>query len=173
MAAALLVRQRQLSTPSTSSTSNTPSSSSLAADLAKLVPTPTTTPITNTNTAATAIPSPPSFFNHQLTLASLMAANLHLGHHPRLFNKYMLPFIYGQRNGVHIINLEHTLAALRRAMAFTKQVALRGEIRGVNVNMLNQEKYLVSMKLIIKSTTFTLLIQVSRETEFSYYTRQL
>ncbi|KAJ3411964.1 37S ribosomal protein, mitochondrial [Chytridiales sp. JEL 0842] len=61
-----------------------------------------------------------------ITLRSLLAANLHLGHEPNAWNKSMLPYIYGTRGGLHIINLEHTLVHLRRAVNVTREVALRG-----------------------------------------------
>ncbi|KAJ3340498.1 37S ribosomal protein, mitochondrial [Gonapodya sp. JEL0774] len=40
----------------------------------------------------------------------------------------MLPYIYGTRHGIHIINLERTLAMLRRATAVAREVALNGGI---------------------------------------------
>ncbi|KAI8852824.1 ribosomal protein S2, flavodoxin-like domain-containing protein [Chytridium lagenaria] len=55
-----------------------------------------------------------------------MAANLHLGHDPKSWNKNMLPFIYGERGGIHIINLEHTIVQLRRALNVIREVAFRG-----------------------------------------------
>ncbi|KAI9031448.1 ribosomal protein S2, flavodoxin-like domain-containing protein [Hyaloraphidium curvatum] len=61
-----------------------------------------------------------------VTLPALLAAGLHLGHKPRRLSPYMLPYIFGERAGVHIINLEHTLAALRRAMNVAREIAARG-----------------------------------------------
>ncbi|KAH6596925.1 hypothetical protein BASA61_003306 [Batrachochytrium salamandrivorans] len=61
---------------------------------------------------------------HDISLRSLLAANLHLGHNTTLWNPSMLPYIYGSRHGTHIINLEHTLAHLRRAAAFVREVAM-------------------------------------------------
>ena len=58
-----------------------------------------------------------------LSVKSLLAANCHFGHETMAWNRKMLPFIYGARNGIHIINLEHTLTALRRAIRVTKSVA--------------------------------------------------
>nr|KAJ3420730.1 37S ribosomal protein, mitochondrial [Polyrhizophydium stewartii] len=63
---------------------------------------------------------------NDVSLRTLMAANLHLGHNTALWNPSMLPYIYGERHGTHIINLEHTLAHLRRAAAFVRQTALAG-----------------------------------------------
>lgn len=61
-----------------------------------------------------------------ITLAQCLAASLHLGHSPKVWNPAMNRFIYGIRQGIHIINLDHTLYALKRASVFTEQVALRG-----------------------------------------------
>ena len=60
------------------------------------------------------------------TIKSLMANQLHLGHEIKQMNKFMAPFIYGHRQGIHIFNLEHTLTCLRRAINVTKQVAKDG-----------------------------------------------
>lgn len=90
--------------------------------------------------AAATEPSPaaqflPSVYNlpersfgaaNSLTLTSLLAANLHLGHAPRHLSHYMRPYVYGERAGIHIINLEHTLVALRRSMNVVREVAARG-----------------------------------------------
>ncbi|KAJ2806809.1 hypothetical protein H4R20_001546 [Coemansia guatemalensis] len=63
-----------------------------------------------------------------LTLESMMAAGMHLGHSASIWNPLNLPFIFGERQGIHIINLEHTMAALRRAAAFVRSVAYNGGI---------------------------------------------
>jgi small subunit ribosomal protein S2 len=61
-----------------------------------------------------------------LSLEHLFTANLHLGHNTQAWNPNMMPFIYGSRNGIHIINLDHTLVYLKRAINVTREVALRG-----------------------------------------------
>lgn len=64
----------------------------------------------------------------QSSLSELMEAGLHLGHTTRVWHPNMLPFIYGRRAGIHVINLEHTLTYLRRAMTITHDIARRGGI---------------------------------------------
>ncbi|KAJ2448609.1 hypothetical protein EV183_005353 [Coemansia sp. RSA 2336] len=64
--------------------------------------------------------------SRELTLERMMAAGMHLGHSKGLWNPMNLPFIFGERQGIHIINLEHTMAALRRAAQFVKQTAYHG-----------------------------------------------
>ncbi|KAI8979166.1 ribosomal protein S2, flavodoxin-like domain-containing protein [Mycotypha africana] len=55
-----------------------------------------------------------------------MAVGLHLGHSTKLWEPATLPFIFGTREGISIINLEQTLVYLRRACNVTREVALRG-----------------------------------------------
>ena len=45
----------------------------------------------------------------QVTMRQMIEAGVHFGHQTRYWNPKMRPFIFGARNGVHIINLEKTL----------------------------------------------------------------
>ncbi|CAO0791887.1 unnamed protein product [Mucor circinelloides] len=63
---------------------------------------------------------------YNMTISKLMAAGLHLGHSTSLWEPATLPFIFGTREGISIINLEHTLVYLRRACNVAREVALRG-----------------------------------------------
>ncbi|KAJ9054555.1 hypothetical protein DSO57_1013042 [Entomophthora muscae] len=56
----------------------------------------------------------------------MLAAGLHLGSSTKLWNPLTQPFIFGERAGIHIFNLEITLAYLRRACNFTREVAANG-----------------------------------------------
>ncbi|TPX43878.1 hypothetical protein SeMB42_g04532 [Synchytrium endobioticum] len=69
---------------------------------------------------------PDSATNTQITMKHLIAAGLHLGHSVSSWHSNMLPYIYGSRHGIHIINLEHTAAQLRRAMVVAREVAAEG-----------------------------------------------
>ncbi|KAG0203582.1 37S ribosomal protein, mitochondrial [Mortierella sp. GBA30] len=73
-----------------------------------------------------ALQSNPS--SNSLTIAQLLAAGLHLGHSTSLWNVASMPFVFGVREGISIINLEHTLTHLRRACTVTKAVARQGGI---------------------------------------------
>ncbi|KAJ2855753.1 hypothetical protein J3B02_002002 [Coemansia erecta] len=66
------------------------------------------------------------YHSSNLTLESMMAAGMHLGHSTSLWNPMNLPYIFGEREGIHIINLEQTMAALRRAAHFARSVAYNG-----------------------------------------------
>nr|CAG8540522.1 1181_t:CDS:2 [Entrophospora candida] len=65
---------------------------------------------------------------YELTLSTLMSANLHLGHSSTLWNPINSSFIYGIRHGINIINLDYTLIYLRRACKIVKEVSYRGGI---------------------------------------------
>ena len=59
-------------------------------------------------------------------LNDLLRTGLHIGHHRSALHQTMLPFVYGNRHDVSIINLEHTLARLRRASMVIREVAYNG-----------------------------------------------
>ncbi|KAI9281446.1 ribosomal protein S2, flavodoxin-like domain-containing protein [Umbelopsis sp. AD052] len=71
-------------------------------------------------------PAPQAVNSYNLTISKLLAAGLHLGHSTSLWNPATLPFIFGTRAGISIINLEHTLVYLRRACNVVREVAQRG-----------------------------------------------
>lgn len=61
-----------------------------------------------------------------VTLKQLLEAGVHFGHQTRRWNPKMAPFIFAARNGIHIINLEKTLAALNTTCEFLRQLAAEG-----------------------------------------------
>src|ERR1700760_3059043 len=60
-----------------------------------------------------------------VTLELLLSCGSHLGHKPSLWNPGNSQYIFGVRDGVHIISLDATAAALRRAAKVVEGVALR------------------------------------------------
>ncbi len=63
----------------------------------------------------------------QLTLEQLLAAGVHFGHQTRRWNPKMRRFIFAERNGIHIIDLQQTLRQLELAQKLAREVILRGE----------------------------------------------
>ncbi|KAI0194273.1 hypothetical protein EV127DRAFT_459656 [Xylaria flabelliformis] len=61
-----------------------------------------------------------------VTLELLMASQAHMGHHVSLWNPANARYIYGIRQDIHIISLEHIAAHLRRAARVVEEVAYRG-----------------------------------------------
>ncbi len=63
----------------------------------------------------------------QVTLKQLLEAGVHFGHQTQRWNPKMKKYIFGERNGIYIINLELTLGCLEKAMNFLQQMAAEGK----------------------------------------------
>ena len=64
-----------------------------------------------------------------VTMRQMLEAGVHFGHQTRFWNPKMAPFIFGQRNKIHIVNLEKTLVKYNEAMDFVRKLAAnRGTI---------------------------------------------
>ncbi|KAF8579488.1 ribosomal protein S2 [Ramaria rubella] len=59
-----------------------------------------------------------------LTLSALMASGAHLGHSKTLLNPAFMPYAYGTRAGITLINLDTTLPLLRRAATLVRAVTV-------------------------------------------------
>jgi small subunit ribosomal protein S2 len=60
-------------------------------------------------------------------LEQLLAAGVHFGHQTRRWNPKMRRFIFAERNGIHIIDLQKTLRQLELAQKLVREVVLRGD----------------------------------------------
>ncbi|HIC62665.1 MAG TPA: 30S ribosomal protein S2, partial [Gemmatimonadetes bacterium] len=60
-------------------------------------------------------------------LEQLLEAGVHFGHQTRRWNPKMKPFIFTERNGIHIIDLRKTLDRLKLAQQAAREVVLRGD----------------------------------------------
>ncbi|APR05595.1 SSU ribosomal protein S2p (SAe) [Thauera chlorobenzoica] len=59
----------------------------------------------------------------------MLEAGVHFGHQTRFWNPRMAPYIFGQRNKIHIVNLEKTMVKYNEAVEFTRKLAAnRGNI---------------------------------------------
>jgi len=64
-----------------------------------------------------------------VTMRQMMEAGVHFGHQTRYWNPKMAEFIFGQRNKIHIVNLEKTMQLYQDAMKHVRQLAAnRGTI---------------------------------------------
>jgi len=63
--------------------------------------------------------------SHDVTMRSLLEAGVHFGHQSRYWHPKMAPYLFGERNRIHIINLEHTLPMFREALNFVEQLSRR------------------------------------------------
>jgi small subunit ribosomal protein S2 len=61
-----------------------------------------------------------------VTMRELLEAGAHFGHQKHRWNPKMKPYIFGDRNGVHILDLSQTVPLFARALDFVSQTAARG-----------------------------------------------
>jgi small subunit ribosomal protein S2 len=59
----------------------------------------------------------------EVSMRKMLEAGVHFGHQTRYWNPKMAPYIFGARNNIHIINLEHTVPLYRKSCAFIKSLA--------------------------------------------------
>lgn len=62
------------------------------------------------------------------TLLEMLKAGMHFGHQSSRWHPKMKPFIYGERGGVHIIDVEKTQAQLEKALTFVTETTARGGV---------------------------------------------
>ena len=58
-----------------------------------------------------------------VTMRQMLEAGVHFGHQTRYWNPKMAEYIFGQRNKIHIVNLEKTMELYQEAMKFIRQLA--------------------------------------------------
>ena len=63
-----------------------------------------------------------------VSMKEMLRAGVHFGHQCRYWNPKMDPYIFGSRNKIHIINLEHTVPALNAALEVVTELADRKKI---------------------------------------------
>ncbi len=61
-----------------------------------------------------------------VSMRQMLEAGVHFGHQTRFWNPKMAPFIFGERNKIHIINLEKSLPLYNQAAEFIKNVVADG-----------------------------------------------
>src|SRR6266481_5189998 len=66
------------------------------------------------------------FLANIVSMKQLLEAGVHFGHQTRRWNPKMAPFIFMDRNGIHIIDLQQTVTRLNEAYKFVEQLAAQG-----------------------------------------------
>ena len=61
-----------------------------------------------------------------MSMRQMLEAGVHFGHQTRFWNPKMSQFIFGERNRIHIINLEHSLPLYNEAAGFIRNVVADG-----------------------------------------------
>jgi small subunit ribosomal protein S2 len=62
----------------------------------------------------------------EVSIHSLLEAGAHFGHQPGRWNPLMKPFIFGERNGTHIVDLDQTLPLMQHALDFLRETTGAG-----------------------------------------------
>jgi small subunit ribosomal protein S2 len=63
----------------------------------------------------------------EITMKELLEAGVHFGHQTRRWNPKMKEYIFGERNGIHIIDLQKTLKMFRDAARYVSEIAGQGK----------------------------------------------
>lgn len=63
----------------------------------------------------------------QITMKELLEAGVHFGHQTKRWNPKMKEYIFGERNGIYIIDLQKTLKLFKEAMRFVGEAAIQGK----------------------------------------------
>jgi small subunit ribosomal protein S2 len=64
----------------------------------------------------------------EITMKELLEAGVHFGHQTRRWNPKMKEYIFGERNGIHIIDLQKTLKMFRDASRFVSELSGQGKV---------------------------------------------
>ncbi len=62
-----------------------------------------------------------------VSMKELLEAGVHFGHQTRRWNPKMKDYIFGQRNGIYIIDLQKTIKIFKDALRFIKDVSETGK----------------------------------------------
>ena len=62
-----------------------------------------------------------------VTIKSLLEAGVHFGHQTNRWNPKMKPYIFGERNGIYIIDLQLSLNCFQEAFTFVRETVASGE----------------------------------------------
>ena len=61
-----------------------------------------------------------------INIHTLLEAGCHFGHQTRRWNPKMKPYIFGERNGIYILDLKQTIVEADRAYTFLKDTCAKG-----------------------------------------------
>jgi len=62
-----------------------------------------------------------------VSMKALLEAGVHFGHQTRRWNPKMAPYIYTERNGIYIVDLQKTVRKLEEAYSFVRELAQNGQ----------------------------------------------
>src|ERR1039457_4275934 len=89
--------------------------------------TPTENPVAANPMANPMAANPMAAIDTPLTMRDMMEAGVHFGHQTTRWNPKMKPYIFGARNGIHIIDLQHSVKSFKRAFDFLVRTVAEGK----------------------------------------------
>ena len=75
----------------------------------------------------------------KINIRTLLEAGCHFGHQTRRWNPKMKPYIFGERNGIYILDLKQTILDADQAYTFVKNIAKTGNVLFVGTKKQAQE----------------------------------
>ena len=93
-----------------------------------------------------------------ISMKQLLEAGVYFGHHTRRWNPKMAEYIFTERNGVYIIDLQKTVKKLEEAYMFIREVAMGGGnilFVGCRYCMLLKHTYKTTTMLILSIVFFS------------------
>ena len=79
-----------------------------------------------TGAGATMTATAATLESKELTVRDLLEAGVHFGHQTRRWNPRMKGFLFGERNGIHIVDLDQTLPRFQAALDFVRETVANG-----------------------------------------------
>ena len=61
-----------------------------------------------------------------ITIPALLEAGVHFGHQTSFWNPKMAKYIYGNRNQIHIIDIQQTVPMMKEACAYAEKISAKG-----------------------------------------------
>lgn len=95
-----------------------------------------------------------------VSMKQLLEAGVHFGHQTRRWDPKMAPYIFTQRNGIYIIDLQKTIKMLDDAYAFVRAVAQDGGVILLWVLRSKLKILLLKKQLVLVNTSLTNVGQV-------------
>ena len=93
-----------------------------------------------------------------VSMKQLLEAGVHFGHQTRRWNPKMAPYIYTERNGIYIIDLQKTVKKLEEAYNFVRDLAANGQsILFVGTKKQNIRNRFLCNQIILRCVTHPVL----------------
>jgi small subunit ribosomal protein S2 len=99
----------------------------VAVDTAEAAPQARAAANGNTGAPSTNGSQPGPAVSNNISMKALLEAGVHFGHQTKRWNPKMKPYIFTERNGIHIIDLQQTVTGLQAAMSYVSDLTSRGE----------------------------------------------